>query len=144
MNKNRASGTHLNAEMNTVLLTTCNNSAEAYLIKGMLENNGIRCFVANENFSGLMPGFNGILGAGVQIIVEESDVEKARKLIEPTPMEDGMVCPNCHSSNVQLGLGPNKIRKIFVMLMALFSGIPFGNIKNTYYCHQCKAEFKIE
>ncbi|MFZ4401398.1 MAG: DUF2007 domain-containing protein [Bacteroidales bacterium] len=129
--------------MNTTILTTCNNSFEANLIKGKLENNGIRCFLINENFSNLMPYFNGMMGAGVQIIIEDTDMEKAQDLILSTLNENGIVCPNCNSSNVQFGLGNNKVKKMFVVLISLFTWIPFGNIRNIYYCQNCKTEFKI-
>jgi len=129
--------------MNTIVLTTCNNSFEANLIKGKLENNGISCFLANENISNLMPYFNGMMGAGVQIIIEDSDLEKAQELILPILKESEIVCPNCNSSKVVFGLGTNKLKKIFVVLISLFTGIPFGNIRNAYYCQNCKTEFKI-
>ncbi len=54
-------------KMSTVVLKTCNTPFEANLIKGMLENKDINCFLTNENFSNLMPHYNGIMGAGVQV-----------------------------------------------------------------------------
>jgi DNA-directed RNA polymerase subunit RPC12/RpoP len=130
-------------DMNTTVLTTCNNSFEANLIKGKLENNGISCFLANENISTLMPYFNGMLGAGVQIIIEDSDLEKAQEIIFSPLKESGIACPNCNSTNVEFGLGTNKLKKIFLVLISLFTWIPFGNIRNIYYCQNCKTEFKI-
>lgn len=51
--------------MNTIRLTTCNDSFEANLIKDKLENEGIECFLTNENFTSLFPIYNGILGSGI-------------------------------------------------------------------------------
>lgn len=129
--------------MATIILTTCNNTFEANLLKGMLENNGIRSFLINENFSNLMPQFNGMLGAGVQIRIEESDLERANELISSQPTANEMVCPNCNSSNITFGLGTNRIRKSFVVVLSLFSGVPFGNIRNMYCCRDCGTEFKL-
>jgi len=129
-------------EMATTILTTCNNSIEANLIKGMLENNGIHCFLINENFSNLMPNYNGIMGSGVQIVINEFDMDEAIKLISYHEMTDKIICPNCQSLNTSLGLGTNKIKKVFMVILSLFFGIPFGNLKSTYYCPDCKAEFK--
>ena len=128
--------------MSTIILTTCNSSFEATLIKGMLENNGIRCFLTNENFSNLLPIYNGMMGAGVQIMIDDSDLEKAQKLILSPSQEIKIECPFCNSSNIQFGLGSDKIKKIFVILISLFTLVPFGNIKNIYYCKDCKKEFK--
>ncbi len=129
--------------MNTIILTTCYNSFEANLIKGMLGNNDIRCFLTNENFSNLMPHYNGIMGAGIQVMIEDRDLEKAQALMLVQSKEDEIVCPNCNSSNIQFGLGNNKVKKIFLVLISLFTWIPFGNMRNIYYCQNCKTEFKI-
>ncbi len=129
--------------MTTIILTTCNNSFEANLIKGMLENNDIRCFLTNENFSNLMPHYNGIMGSGIQIMIEDSDLEKAQELMLTQSKEEEIVCPNCNSSNIQFGLGINKVKKIFLVLISLFTWIPFGNMHSIYYCQNCKTEFKI-
>lgn len=129
--------------MTTILLTTCNSSFEANLMKGILETNGIRCFLTNENFSNLMPHYNGMMGAGIQIMIDENDREKAIELILPPSKDIATLCPNCNSSDVQFGLGINKIKKMFIVLISLLNGIPFGNIRNIYYCRNCKTEFKI-
>lgn len=130
--------------MRTIILTTCNNVFEANLIKGMLENNDIKCFLTNENFSNLMPQFNGMMGSGINILVDECDLEKAQKLISEQETKTKIECPNCQSSNIMYGLGTNKIRKIITVVMSLFFWIPFGNIRNIYYCRDCKTEFKLE
>jgi hypothetical protein len=128
--------------MATTILTTCNNSIEASLIKGMLENNGIHSFLTNENFSGLMPNCNGIMGAGVQIVIDDFDLDAATKLISSQETTNKIICPNCQSSNTRFGLGTNKIKKVFTVIFSLIFWIPFGNVKNTYYCQDCKTEFK--
>jgi hypothetical protein len=55
----------------TTILITCNTSYEAYLIIGIFEINENQCLLANENFTNLMPNYNGIMEAGVQIIIDE-------------------------------------------------------------------------
>ncbi len=128
--------------MRTIILTTCNNLFEANLIKGTLENNDIQCFLTNENFSSLMPHYNGVMGSGIQIMIDESDFEIAHRLISQDDTKTKIECPNCHSSNITFSLGTKKIKKILTILLSLLFWIPFGNIKNTYYCKDCKTEFK--
>jgi hypothetical protein len=129
--------------MSIVLLTTCNTSVEANLLKGMLKNNGISCFLANENFSNLMPHYNGIMGSGVQIMIDETDKEKALGLLEEQQKDVRILCPHCNSANVTYGLGKRKIGKYVAILLSLFLMIPFGNLRNTFYCRDCKTEFKV-
>jgi hypothetical protein len=130
--------------MKTVILTTCNSVFEANLIKGMLDNNEIECFLTNENFSSLMPQYNGVMGSGINIVVDESDLEKAQRLISAQDTKAKIECPNCQSSNITFGLGTNKIKKILMIVMSVLFWIPFGNIRNIYYCQDCKTEFKLD
>ncbi len=130
--------------MKTVRLMTIDNLAEAYTIKGRLLNEGIDCFLTNENFTNLMPLYNNMLGSGIQIIVNEKDNEKAREIlkdkIEPNNLE--LVCPNCGSENIGLGLGKGKVFKVFNIIIALLSFFPIGNLKPKYYCKSCNTEIK--
>jgi len=128
--------------MATIILMTCNTIAEAHLVKGMLENNGINCFLNNENFSNLMPQFNGMMGAGVQVVVDEADYERACELAGLKDENSELTCPKCHSANIGFGLGTRKAGKIMTIFLSLLSGTPFGNIQNNYYCKDCGAEFK--
>lgn len=130
--------------METIRLLTCDNNREASIIKGRLENEGIECFLTNENFSTLMPHFFGILGAGVQIVVNKTDYEKAVKLLDlDQSAQNELVCPNCKSTNIGFGLGRKKSGKITTILLSLLAGVPFNNINNRYYCRDCNADFKI-
>jgi len=126
--------------MDTILLTTCSNSIDANILKGMLDSNDIECFLANENFSGLMPHYYGIMGAGVSIFINKADEEKAKELIKSQNNEDIAICPRCCSSKITYGLGNNKFRKIIAIVFSFISGAPFGNIKNSNYCNDCKTE----
>lgn len=128
--------------MKTVVLTTCNNAVEANLIKGMLENNGIECFLTNENFSNLMPFYNGIMGSGVQVVIDENDLVRAKELLAYQSKPDEIVCPECGSHNIEFSLGSNKLKKLLAIILSLFCWAPFGNIRNTYYCNDCNTEFK--
>lgn len=127
--------------METTTLITCNNSVEANLIKGMLENNGIESFLTNENFTNLMPHLNGVLGAGVQVMVDKKDLRMAQELLEAQRNTDETICPDCGSNNITTGLGTNGFKKRITVLISLFAWIPFGNLKRTHYCKDCKTEF---
>jgi len=128
----------------TINLITCDNITEAYFIKNRLNNEGVDCFLTNQNFTNLMPIYNNMLGSGIQIFVMESDYEKSRKLIKDKldPEKVELICPNCGSNQINLGLGKHKILKAFNILLAILILIPLGNIKPKYYCSKCKSEIK--
>ena len=129
--------------MKTVKLITCNTTQEANIIKGRLANEGIYSIITNENFTNLMPHYNGIMGAGVQILIHESDFETAHSLIQPERnLSAEITCPLCDSKNIKFGLGSKKRHVIIQIILSLLITIPFGNIRPTYYCKDCKQDFK--
>jgi len=121
---------------------TCDGLAEAYILKGRLLNEGIDCFLTNENFTTLMPLYNNMLGSGIQIVVNEEDIDKARAILKDKiePNNQNLICPNCGSENIGLGLGRRKGFKILNIFIALLLFIPMGNLKPKYYCKDCKTE----
>ena len=127
-----------------IRILTCDNLSEAYLIKGNLKNEGIECILTNQYFTTLMPIYNNMLGAGIQVFVREEDVTKASELLKDKiePNNDELVCPNCGSKDIGLGLGKSKWQKILNIILAMLSSIPLGNLKPKFYCKHCKEEIK--
>jgi hypothetical protein len=130
-------------DMSIIRLTTCYNIIEANMLKNILANEEIECFLTNENFTSLMPGYNGMLGAGIQVMIEEKDYEKADKLLQNQNSSDIIKCPKCNSENISFGLGINRIKKIIIAILSALTATPMGNIRGTYYCKDCKHDFKI-
>lgn len=121
-------------------LTTCGNLIEANIIKGKLESEGVYCFLTNEHFSSLMPHFSGMLGAGVQVMVNRDALPRAQELLRLHTTQTP-VCPECQSSRIKMSLGKHKFRKIVVILFSLLLAIPFNNVNLVRYCADCKKEF---
>lgn len=94
--------------MKNVLI--CDNLTEASLVKARLENYGIACYLTNQYFTTLLPIYNNMLGSGIQVMVSENDFQEARKLLidKIDPQSQEVVCHQCGSKNVQLGLGNQK------------------------------------
>ncbi|MBR8534211.1 DUF2007 domain-containing protein [Carboxylicivirga sediminis] len=127
--------------MKTIRLMTFESPVEANLVKGRLENEGIPCFVTNEHFSNLMPHYNRIMDSGVQLMIREIDYQKAVELLELN-VEKELVCPQCHSTSIKMSLGKNWFKKLVLISVSLFSGVPFNNINVNYLCKNCQTEFK--
>lgn len=122
-------------------LTIIDNTIEAHMFKNYLENEGIECFLTNETFNTLMPGFYNMMGSGVQVFVQEEDYDKAKKLMEQYYKKETLECPYCHSKNVVPSIGKNKFGKILSILLSIIALVPFNNIKNTYRCKDCGKYF---
>lgn len=127
--------------MKVTRLRTCETAFEANLIKGRLKNEGIESFVTNENFSTLMPGFNRMLGSGVQIMVFEKDYNAASAILTQNETEQTL-CPDCKSENISSGFGKNSLKVFFAIILSIFSAQPFNNINTIHTCQDCGKEFK--
>jgi hypothetical protein len=68
-------------KMKSVNLISCQTPFEANLIKARLEDAGIPSFLTNENYSTLYPVMGNLFGAGVKVMVNEEDFEKAMDLL---------------------------------------------------------------
>lgn len=114
------------------------------MVKARLENYGIACYLTNQYFTTLLPIYNNMLGSGIQVMVHENDFEEARKLLidKIDPQSQELVCAQCGSKNVQLGIGNQKGLKIWTVLLSLLAFIPMGNIKPKYYCNDCNTEIE--
>jgi len=127
--------------MNIIRLTTCNSIIEANFIKNKLENEEIDCFLTNEISATLIPAYNGMLGAGIQVMIDEKDFENAEKIISQPALEKSLKCPNCESTNISFGMGQSKFKKYLLIALSLLIVIPLGNLKGNYQCKDCKHNF---
>jgi hypothetical protein len=128
--------------MRFINLCTVDNSYDANFIKEDLAEQGIACIITNENFTNLMPHMNGILGSGIQILVDKDDHMTAREILEKRTKKDIVTCPECGSKNIKYGLGTTrKTSKVFALILSLIIGSPTRHIRQTYYCNDCKSEF---
>ena len=63
-------------------LRTYNDVIHATIARDVLENNGIPCFLTNENVTTLLPSLNFIHGGGIHLMVSEENLERADELLE--------------------------------------------------------------
>lgn len=67
--------------MSLVTIKTFTDSSEANICKGLLESEGIQCFIANDSFIGANPLLQNAAG-GYQLQCAKADAEKAMNLLE--------------------------------------------------------------
>lgn len=127
--------------MKTVILTSCNNSTGAELIRGNLANEGIASFVSNENYTSLYPNMNGAMGSGIQIFVNEADAERAMKVINGN--DRSVYCTSCNSADVNQIVSKNLLKSAAILIWSFFTSSPFGNVKAKYHCNACGADFEM-
>lgn len=67
-------------DKNTVVLRTFINEFEAERAKGMLEEEGIECYVSSDNVGGMEPPLQLI--QGIKLLVLEEDLNRAKTILE--------------------------------------------------------------
>lgn len=130
-------------KMKTVRLTVCNDPTTAHIIKGALKNEGIESIFHGENFTSLYPNMLNVMGSGVEILVRESDYEKALEVLNQNQPQEIKLCPYCGSSNIEITLGRKKYLKMFFACLSALIMQPIGNIRTTFHCKTCHKEFDI-
>lgn len=75
--------------MRPVRLITVENAVHAQMIAGVLEGNGIKCWIRDKESGGYMSIYMGFSVFGKDLYVDEADVDRARELVDGIEAEVG-------------------------------------------------------
>jgi hypothetical protein len=129
--------------VNFILIQTYDNYVSAHIAMGALEEEGINCWLQDENTVTINPILSNAVG-GIKLMVAETQAERAVNLLNELAIEykKTIKCPRCGSSNVEL---VNTPRKPSNWVFALFGWL-FGNYALTgdkvNHCFDCGNEFE--
>ncbi|BAO54715.1 putative signal transducing protein [Nonlabens marinus] len=122
--------------------------AEAQVMKGKLESEGISVFLRNEYTIAAEPFASNAMG-GIKMDVYLEDFIKANAIVEQSDpdftqtMTVSIKCPNCGKRSVREQHDVNSAKGVVETLRAaLYSIIPFIDHKN-YKCMNCTTEFDL-
>ncbi|HMG67468.1 MAG TPA: DUF2007 domain-containing protein [Chitinophagaceae bacterium] len=127
--------------MNFIILQTYNNYIDANIIMGRLQEEGISCWLKDENTVTIDPILTNAIG-GIKLMVPESQAERAFDLLKQFRIDQRatMKCPRCGSSNVELVTTPRKASNWFgVIIGLLMTNYALSNEK-VYHCFDCGFE----
>lgn len=135
--------------MELITIKTFDNTISAHILMSRLENEGIKCFLFDENIVSIHPLLNVTVG-GIKLKVNGSDVDKAKTVlreIDNSPMLDEqdkvICCPTCNST--QLYAGFKSVKSVAGIISAFISfalSIFPIYFKTVYRCKDCGTEFK--
>lgn len=127
--------------MDFVRLTTIENSYEAHFLKEDLDMEGIPSFLTNENLTNLIPMSFVPTGLGIQVMVRQEDLGKAKQILAKREQLKKIIsCPSCESSNIRLG--PDRTSGgLFSIVLALIGFLPYVDPRDRYFCNNCMKEF---
>ncbi len=124
-------------------------SAEAQIIKGRLESDGIDVFLSDNLTIDTDPLVSNAIG-GVKLKVLSHQVIEAKQIlnsIQDYAIDDdgnSIQCPNCKSTHVELFSTIKDLKSFFWFIFGfLFSTLPFYT-KHKYRCEVCTTEFDLK
>ena len=135
-----------------ITLSVENDLTNAYLIKGILDEHGIDCFISNENVTTANPLYMNAVG-GIEIQIREEDKENAIKILaqnrteQEEHLEDPIAeektisqtrCPKCGSDEIR----KEKVSAAAFAFSILLLGFPLPFFKRKYHCFDCQHEWK--
>ncbi len=134
--------------MELVTIRTFDNSIDCHIWKSKLESEGIKCYLFDENMVSLNLLFNITVG-GIKLKINESDFEKANKIIEeieslPIRKENDEIleCPNCKSIDLDSDYKSIKgMKGVLSFIISLFFMVFPFYFKRVYKCNECGTEF---
>ena len=129
--------------MNFVLLESFSSYIDAHILMGRLEEQGIRCWLKDENTVTIDPILTNAVG-GIKLMVLTDQYERAISLLSQFQAERKklLACPKCFSHDIELVTTPRKagnwLSTLFGFLFTSFA-MP---IHKVWHCFHCDAEFK--
>jgi hypothetical protein len=129
--------------MEFVILKSFSNYVDAHIILGRLKDEGINCWLKNENTTTIMPIWTTALG-GIQLMVNTAQQEEAAYILDTMEEErkENIACPKCYSHDVEY---INTMRKPVNWLSAAASFL-LGDYavmpEQRYHCFNCGEEWE--
>lgn len=124
-------------------------SAEAQIVRGRLESEGIQVFLSDNITIDTDPLVSNAIG-GVKLKVLTEDVLKAKHIlstIKAYSIEDNgnqICCPKCSSNHISLYSSIKDFKSFFCFIVGfLFGTLPF-NTRYHYKCEKCHFEFPLK
>src|SRR6266496_1716761 len=121
--------------MNFVIIQVFNNYMEANILMGRLEDDGIKCWLKDENIVTIDPILTNAVG-GIKLMVADTQAESAFELLKEyrSDLQSKTKCPRCGSINVEYVTTPRKLSNwlgaIFGFLLSRYA----FSLDKVYHC----------
>lgn len=127
-----------------VILNAYNNYVDAHIARGVLEEEGIHCWLQDENTLTIDPILTNAVG-GIKVMVRKEDAQNAWDILERIKQEQkaAVVCPECGSHNTEQVSTPRKPMNWLTTITTFFLGSYAIAVDMMYHCFDCGHEFKI-
>ena len=131
--------------MSFVPVRAFDNYISAHIAMGRLQEDGIDCWLKDENTVTIDPILTNAIG-GIKLMVDSSQSEKAAAILRTIDNEYKAAhpCPKCHSLNIELVSTPRKASNWFSALWGFLTFSMAMPVDKVYHCFDCGREYEIE
>ncbi len=129
--------------MEFVVLESFTNYIEANILLGRMKEEGIHCWLKDENTVTINPIWTQAVG-GIKLMVAASQADRARGILTTVQMvqaEDN-ICPKCGSHDVSLVSTPRKVTNWVSSLLGFFLGDLAVGAHKVNHCFACGHEYE--
>ena len=128
--------------MDFVFVQSFANYIDANIILGRLQNEGINCWLKDENLVSTIPLWAAATG-GIKLMVADTQVEEVKSLLKDFAEEKRkqFSCPKCGSNDIDFISSPRDSRNWLSVILGFFF-FDYAMPVKTWHCFTCGAEFK--
>lgn len=130
--------------MKIIIFKTFDNPVEANIVRGLLLDHDIECFLKDENIVGLNPLYSNATG-GIKLMLKEEDLEKASQIIEQTTenYKNEFKCPKCGSLEVNFITNKKNSTNWFSIALSFITLTYPIYLEKKYECTNCGNIFTL-
>jgi hypothetical protein len=127
--------------MDFVIVRSFGNYVDAHIARGLLEEEGIECWLKDEHTITINPIWTQAMG-GIKLMVAISDADKANKILDKIRDKHRLFrnCPACGSNNLELVSTPRKASNWLTALLSFFFGDYAIAPDKVWHCFDCGHE----
>lgn len=128
--------------MDFVPLQSFANYIDAHIVLGRLQEEGIDCWLKDENVVTVNPIWTNAIG-GIKLMVAMYQLQQAQELLLQSDREkrSHFICPYCNSGNIELVCSHKEAANWFSVLMG-FLFFSYAVPIKIWHCFNCGKEFK--
>jgi DNA-directed RNA polymerase subunit RPC12/RpoP len=126
-----------------IAIQVYSNYIDANIVMGRLEEDGIQCWLKDENTVTLDPILTNAVG-GIKLMVNGAQAERAAGILKALEKQkrDAYACPNCGSHNIEYVSTPRKATNWLSAIATFFLGDFAMAVDKVYHCFDCSFEFE--
>lgn len=128
--------------MEFIPVNSYDNYIAAHMAMGNLEEQGIRCWLKDENTVTIDPILTNAIG-GIKLMVDQRQAERAAGILRvlENEIKKSHPCPKCNSLNIEFVTTPRKSGNWFSTILGLLFLNYAMPVEKVYHCFDCGHEY---